>query len=326
MNPKRARGGTAAGSPGEEKGRVMQERWKLLACIAAAAMASCAGTGNLGAQEPGAQIIQGAGTATVPPGGSVEFVFPSQALPPGVPRPTQQNPLEAVNQSNQSAVITYQGDLTIELPSGFAVELLPPYRGCHYGPSTASAPGSGPANLVTCPAGLGVLAGTYTFTAASHPSDVNGTTAIQLSPGWNLVSYLIYQLSTSVPPTLHMPLYTSGEAGGNGYEQVTLAPTENLPNPALSEGKGYWYFNDPQASVVFALALVGPQETTMPLPAGQYVLIANPGNTVADVTGADAVWIYDPASGTYEETTTLQPGQGAIAYSSAGGSATIIDE
>ncbi|MGI8549970.1 MAG: hypothetical protein ACR2PL_04100, partial [Dehalococcoidia bacterium] len=58
-------------------------------------------------------------------------------------------------------------------------------------------------------------------------------------------------------------------------------------------------------------------------PIGRYVMIGNPSATQsARVTGATVVYTYDPIN-KYRETTTLQPYQGAWAFSSTGGTITV---
>jgi hypothetical protein len=53
-------------------------------------------------------------------------------------------------------------------------------------------------------------------------------------------------------------------------------------------------------------------------------MIGNPSAAdTLSVHGADLVLRYDAATGTYEPTTTLASGQGAWAFSSAGGTITI---
>ncbi|MGI8549541.1 MAG: hypothetical protein ACR2PL_01920, partial [Dehalococcoidia bacterium] len=55
-------------------------------------------------------------------------------------------------------------------------------------------------------------------------------------------------------------------------------------------------------------------------PPGQLIIVGDPSGTQpATVTGADAVYVYDSASGAYQQPSTLQPGEGAWAYSAAGG-------
>jgi hypothetical protein len=108
------------------------------------------------------------------------------------------------------------------------------------------------------------------------------------------------------------PLYAL-PPGSSAYQTLTTAAS--VPN-----GQGYW-LHMPSAAQV-SLAQVAAGSATVQLPAGATVLIGNPGDTPATVTGADVVWVYDAASG-WTQTTTLNPGQGAFAESAAGGTATI---
>jgi hypothetical protein len=64
-----------------------------------------------------------------------------------------------------------------------------------------------------------------------------------------------------------------------------------------------------------------PLINSIPITAGQYAMIGNPGFGTINLTGvADAViYVYDPVSGAYQQTTKLGPGQGVWAYSAAGG-------
>ncbi len=105
------------------------------------------------------------------------------------------------------------------------------------------------------------------------------------------------------------------QAGDTSYES---APASDTP---LKAGAGYWVDLSQAAQVVLSPAFGGP--VTVTLPAGQFVMVGNPGITVATVSGADTVLAYDASSGNYTQTTQLQPGQGAWAYSAAGGQATI---
>jgi hypothetical protein len=54
-------------------------------------------------------------------------------------------------------------------------------------------------------------------------------------------------------------------------------------------------------------------------------MIGNPGNTVATVSGADVVLVYNPANSQYTQTTQLLPGQGGWAGSVRGGPVTITN-
>jgi hypothetical protein len=109
------------------------------------------------------------------------------------------------------------------------------------------------------------------------------------------------------------PLY-SFPAGNTDYQLV--------PNgSSLQPGQGYWaYF---PSTTTITLASGDAKPVTMQLPAGQYVLVGNPGSTTAGVTGADSLRTFDPVSNGYAAATTLKPGQGAWAISMAGGTLTI---
>jgi len=54
-------------------------------------------------------------------------------------------------------------------------------------------------------------------------------------------------------------------------------------------------------------------------------MIGNPGNTVANVDGADVVLIYTPSTASYTQATTLAPGQGGWAGSFNGALVTITN-
>ena len=60
--------------------------------------------------------------------------------------------------------------------------------------------------------------------------------------------------------------------------------------------------------------MVGPlREADLQVPAGQFVLIGNSGDTMATVSGADSVLVYNSSTGSYIESTQLAAGQGAWA-------------
>jgi len=144
-----------------------------------------------------------------------------------------------------------------------------------------------------------------TTTASSGAVEL-GT--VGLKAGWNLASF---PAGTQVSGT-DAPLYAF-PPGSSSYQ--TLTSSASAPN-----GQGYW-LHVPSATQI-TLAQVAAGSATIQLPAGQAVLIGNPGDTQATVSGADVVWVYDATAG-WTQTTTLNPGQGAFAESAAGGTATI---
>jgi hypothetical protein len=110
------------------------------------------------------------------------------------------------------------------------------------------------------------------------------------------------------------PLYTY-QAGNTAYQTIPSGSP-------LTQLLGYWaYFDVPTSGTILVSA---PQTLTVGLPAGQWIMIANPGNTTATVTGADVVYVYDGVQ--YQVAASLAPGQGAWAISVAGGTATIANQ
>jgi len=71
--------------------------------------------------------------------------------------------------------------------------------------------------------------------------------------------------------------------------------------------------------------MVTPATVSVQLPPGQFVLIGNPGNTNATVTGAGTVLVFNPTTSAYTAASTLAPGTGAWAESDAGGQITITN-
>lgn len=142
------------------------------------------------------------------------------------------------------------------------------------------------------------------------PTPVLGGMPISYAAGWNIVAG---PSATVVTGNLG-PLYTF-QAGNISYQ--------TLPNgSSLTAGQGYWaFFPD---TTISSIPFVGPQLITVTLPAGQWVMVGNPGSTAATVSGADAVYAYATGPG-YQATATLQPGQGAWAISVNGGTVTIAN-
>jgi len=122
-----------------------------------------------------------------------------------------------------------------------------------------------------------------------------------LQPGWNLIA-------SPNGATIPGPLGTlfTFQPGDTNYETV-----QNM-----QQGLGYWAFlNFPTTETI---PLSGPQTFTRFIPASQWVMLGNPGSTVATVSGADIVYSYNAATN-YTPTTTLQPGQGSWVLVNNGG-------
>jgi len=145
----------------------------------------------------------------------------------------------------------------------------------------------------------GMLAGT---------SSLASGVSVSYAAGWNLVAGPSGMVLTGTSGSLY-----ALRAGDTGYETVAAATP-------LTAGNGYWaYFTGPETTTL-------PQNVSQPgatpLPAGQFVLVGNPSSMPVTVAGADTVLAYDPVRG-YQSVSTLQPGQGAWAYSANGGMLTM---
>jgi hypothetical protein len=138
---------------------------------------------------------------------------------------------------------------------------------------------------------------------------------VPYTAGWNLVAgFPGLGGAITVLPGVTGSLYTF-QTGDTAYQVFPISTP-------LEPGRGYWAYFATPTSVV--LPQMGPalQPFSQPLPAGQFVMIGNPFPTTATVSGADVVYVYDQRNG-YQQTTTLQTGQGAWAYSAAGGTVTF---
>lgn len=144
---------------------------------------------------------------------------------------------------------------------------------------------------------LGLFGGGYALGQA------NGRTATYPA-GFNLVAG---PLGTDFS-NARGPLSTL-QPGDDAYETIE-------PEQGVQAGYGYWAYFDSPATVT--LATSGPvNRYSVTVPAGQFILVGNPTADVpVAVEGADAVYTYDPVRG-YRQTTVLNPGQGAWAYSAS---------
>jgi len=153
---------------------------------------------------------------------------------------------------------------------------------------------------------------TSTYPATTSPSAwAPQGFLVSYAAGWNIVA----GPTGTVPTGAAGPLYTLGP-GDTTYRTLP-------PGSALSSGAGAWaYFS---ANTSTNIGLVNPASMTVPLPAGRFVLIGNPGDTTATVSGADAVLVYDTSTGTYHQSTLLAAGEGGWAVSINGGQATLTN-
>ena len=160
-----------------------------------------------------------------------------------------------------------------------------------------------------CPTGNAALPTTAAATASTTAARPGF--GITYASGWNIIAG---PTGTTVSGAGN-PLYTF-QASDTNYETVPAGSP-------LTGGQGYWA--NFGATTTSTIALASPATITVQLPALKWVMIGNPGDTNATVTGADTVLVYDPVGQSYRQTTQLAPGQGAWALSTNGGQATITN-
>jgi len=203
--------------------------------------------------------------------------------------------------------------LTLTCPTGLQ---MPATASVTFQPSPASvtvtsAPGEGTGGGASAP-----LPGSFYF-GQEWMSRLEGG-ARTFPAGWNLVGGPGgWNVRHGPGPgfiTLPGPFYTY-QAGDSDYETVSAG----VPLPA---GAGVWGYN-PAPQTVDGWAGGMLPYITMPLPAGHWIMVADPSPWPAEVTGADIVYIYDPIDGNYVETTALRPLQGAWVWSGTGGTVTV---
>jgi hypothetical protein len=150
---------------------------------------------------------------------------------------------------------------------------------------------------------------TTTFTTTVNPV-VTATvgTPVTFQAGWNIVADANGAITGNVGP-----LYAFGP-GSTSYEVLP-------PGTPLQPGMGAWaFFNAP---VTETMPFNGSSQISVQLPPGQFVMIGNDGSTPATVNGADIVLTWNGS--TYQQVTTLNPGQGAWAFSQFGSEASIVN-
>jgi hypothetical protein len=111
-----------------------------------------------------------------------------------------------------------------------------------------------------------------------------------------------------------LPTYTY-QAGDSDYETNSTG--------TIKAGQGYWQYFTSATNYTVPATTGGSVQIT--LPAGSPVMIGNPGSTTASVSGADSIMVYNSSTSSYQQATSLSPGQGAWATSSSGGTATITN-
>lgn len=245
---------------------------------------------------PPFQRIAWPGVAALPPHALVEFLNP-----PGCPGPCPTpRGISVTNDGDTAVAGSYDGaTLVLTASPSYAVSIR---SGCDAE--------SGSAMAVKCTIAAAPSFPAVVFAVSTQSSEPVAHQQATYRDGWNLLGA---PDGTTIAPA-DGPLYTV-RAGSPDYEVV--------PSPAtLVGGTGYWAYFDTAAMV--DLPVVGPVSTSVELPAGQWILIGDPGQAPVAASGANAVvFAYDTASARYEPTVLLSPGQGAWAYSAVGGSLTL---
>jgi len=251
------------------------------------------------------QACSGPGVTTTSPGCTGLLCVPSatNTCPGGVHVSNGQSCSQASNSQtcpNGSHPLAGQSCIYITCPNGFSV------------PVNVGCPATAPTQL--CPDGTTILTTAICPAANQTPSTPAPTSAppgvtVTYSTGWNIVAG---PSGTTI----------TGAAGSMFTLQPGDASYETLAaGAALKPGAGYLAFFP--SSTTATLPMVTAASVSVQLPAGQFVLIGNPGDTAATVTGADTVLTFSPSSNSYTPSTSLPPGQGAWAMSNNGGQATI---
>jgi hypothetical protein len=132
--------------------------------------------------------------------------------------------------------------------------------------------------------------------------------------GWNLIA-----APTGTNVSVASSLYTA-QPNDSGYEQ-------SQPGDGTVSGFGYWAYVSSVDSSGYSrpvqLAAGGSAPYTVPVPAGQWVMVGDPsGSMLASVQGADVSYVFDPTNG-FQPTTVIQPGQGAWVGSTGGSVVTV---
>jgi hypothetical protein len=131
--------------------------------------------------------------------------------------------------------------------------------------------------------------------------------------GWNLLS--VTQAGSGIPANIQLYTLTPD---GTAYSSVS--PSDTRP------GVGYWAYFPTDNHVLLVPQTVclqcGAPFAPITLPADQWVMVGDPVTLPVTVSGADALYVYDPAAAQYRQTTRLNPGEGAFVFSATGGTLT----
>jgi plastocyanin len=179
-------------------------------------------------------------------------------------------------------------------------------------------------------------AGTFAYHCSIHAS-MHGTAVVSAGGAATAVPEATVAATVATTPTGPQGRSVSFHAGfslaslpagttANADAAFGFDPQANSyhslgPNDQPIAGQGYWLYFAGDQSVTLGAGSNAP--VTINAAPGTWNLIGNPSGTQAAlVTGAGAVFTFDQSAG-YVAATMLQPGQGAWAFSGAGGPITI---
>ena len=303
----------------------------VIASMAAlAAMLAPGGSVSRAVAQP---LLQGApipGSVVLPPGGSVVFTFsgiqPGLAPPPSGPNPPVGPPhLQRVpphlggapvvsSLSDQQTTVSYDGStLTVGAPGGSVVVpvLLPDVGTC-------AAPSQEP-NVLQCTGvaqpGADIVVSFTTLSAEEQQQVV----PVTYPAGWNLVGGPPGTVLGSSPGFVDCQRDKDGDpTGAQGLCATQTGATTRL----TYFGEAAWVYYDAPTTG----GLLPTEDIQLPvvIEGDAYSLVGNPFITPATVSDVDAIYIYDPSSGEYQQTTTIPPGQGAWVYPSGTSDALTI--
>ncbi len=175
------------------------------------------------------------------------------------------------------------------------------------GSSTIRATGDAPCRMSIPACGVPSILFSATVNVGGAPPPLPGGGTATYPAGWNIVG---------APDGTVLPVDAwTWESVRGQYGRVPAGTP-------LSGGRGYWaYFTAAQS---IPLAAGGTASVRIAAPAGGWVLIGDPSaSSGATISGADAVYTYDPNAGVYNPATSLGPGGGAWAISFAGGDVVV---
>ncbi len=251
--------------------------------------------------------------AVIPPHGTVNFA-PARGTPAPAPTPGDGGSLRVQSLADQPANLTYDfamashpARLTIAAAPGQAVTIV---EGPTNDPTQNCVIVAKQINDVQCVAGL---RSSLTFTIVSADRVAPATSTFRYPSGWNLIAS---PDNSPLLADLQLVYLVDKMPRSQGSQGLSIATGTMLPRLAM-----YWtYFSDART-----ISLTDAPAEMFSYSIGQNDLtpVGNATNRPAQVTGVGTLVVYDPTTATYQETTTLAPGQAGWVYSSQDGTVTV---